>query len=85
LYLMVMNLQLLQKWSNNRSDSYPLPFYLLELGEVVLQNLFGYILEGDVDSSQIEPEDIPLLRFKDQKRHDGNSGSEVCQDTVISV
>ena len=45
-------------------DSYPLPFHPLELGEVVLRDFFGYVLEGEVDDSLIEPEDITLLAFK---------------------
>lgn len=45
-------------------DSYPLEFHPLELGEVVLREFFGYVLEGEVDDSLIEPEDITLLAFK---------------------
>lgn len=48
-------------------DEYALPFHPLELGEVALQNIFGYTLEGDVDVSLIEPQNIPLIRFKRSK------------------
>ena len=45
-------------------DDYPLPFHPLELGEEALKHFFGYQLEGFVDPSLLEPEDIPLMRFK---------------------
>src|SRR3989344_8462103 len=37
---------------------YPFPFHPLELGESVLKEFFGYILEGMHDSSLIDPESI---------------------------
>ena len=43
---------------------YPFPFHPLELGEAALLDLFGYQIEGFVDSNQFEPEDIPLAGFK---------------------
>lgn len=45
-------------------DSYPFPFHPLDLGEATLKDQFGYQLEGFMDSSLIEPETIPLLRYK---------------------
>ncbi|MFA6958105.1 MAG: hypothetical protein WC538_19730 [Thermoanaerobaculia bacterium] len=45
-------------------DPYPFPFHPLELGEAALKELFGYQLEGFMDDSLIEPEDVPLLRFR---------------------
>lgn len=45
-------------------DDYPLPFHPLELGEAALAEFFGYQLEGFVDPSLLDPEQIPLLRFK---------------------
>jgi hypothetical protein len=45
-------------------DEYPFPFHPLELGEAALQEFFGYQLEGVADASQIEPEQIPLMRFQ---------------------
>jgi uncharacterized protein DUF6928 len=48
-------------------DSYPLPFHPLELGEVALKEFFGYQLEGFGDPAPIDPESVPLLRFK--RRH----------------
>ena len=45
-------------------DAYPFPFHPLELAEATLKNQFGYQLEGYIDSSLIEPESIPLVRYK---------------------
>lgn len=50
--------------ADEAEDAYPLPFHPLELGEAALRALFGYQLEGFVDASLIDPESIPLLRFK---------------------
>ena len=46
---------------------YPFPFHPLELGEATLAEFFGYQLEGFVNSSLLEPEHVPLLRFKRTK------------------
>lgn len=43
---------------------YPFVFNPLELGEAALLALFGYQLEGVVDPSQVQPEDISLMYFK---------------------
>jgi hypothetical protein len=53
-------------WSGRHSvgDDYPLPFHPLELGEEVLKQFFGYQLEGNVDSELLEPESIPLIKYK---------------------
>ena len=48
-------------------DEYPFKFHPLDLGEASLRDFFGYVLEGVVDSSLIEPEEIPLLSFKRTK------------------
>jgi len=48
-------------------DEYPLQFHPLDLGETALSKFFGYVLEGPVDESLIEPEDISLLGFKRTK------------------
>lgn len=45
-------------------DAYPFPFHPLELGEAALKDRFGYQLEGLIDASMLEPESIPLLRYK---------------------
>jgi hypothetical protein len=45
-------------------DGYPFPFHPLELGEAALAEFFGYQLEGVIDSSLLEPEQVSLLRFK---------------------
>lgn len=49
-------------------DAYPLPFHPLELGEAALGALFGYHLEGPVDETLLDPETIPLMRFKRKRR-----------------
>jgi hypothetical protein len=48
-------------------DSYPLPFHPLDLGEVALATLFGYQLEGEINPALLDPEDIPLVRFRRKK------------------
>ena len=48
-------------------SNYPFPFHPLELGEAALLDLFGYQLEGTLHPSHLEPEDIPLMRFKRSK------------------
>ena len=50
------------------ADAYPLPFRHLDLGEKALKEFFGYQLEGFADASLLEPEKIPLMRFKRRKR-----------------
>ena len=50
--------------NDEEKDAYPFPFHPLDLGEETLKNRFGYQLEGFIDSSLLEPESIPLLRFK---------------------
>jgi hypothetical protein len=45
-------------------EAYPLPFHPLDLGEAALKDRFGYQLEGFVDPSLLEPESIPLVRYK---------------------
>ena len=46
------------------ADAYPFPFHPLELGEATLRELFGYQLEGFDDGNLLEPETIPLVRYK---------------------
>ncbi|QKO22743.1 hypothetical protein [Rhodoferax sp. BAB1] len=53
---------------DEEEDAYPFPFHPLELGEEVLKNLFGYQLEGYVDASLLQPESVPLLRYKRIRR-----------------
>ena len=43
---------------------YPFVFHPLELGERALQEFFGYQLEGLIDATQIQPDQIPLMRFE---------------------
>ena len=49
-------------------EEYPLIFHPLELGEVALSSLFGYVLEGYVQPEHIDPSEIPLLAFKRRKK-----------------
>lgn len=59
-------------WSGNRPaveddeepDAYPFPFHPLDLGEATLKDLFGYQLEGYIDATLLEPESVPLIRYK---------------------
>jgi hypothetical protein len=45
-------------------NDYPFPFHPLELGEATLKEFFGYQLEGFVDPTLLEPESIPLIKYK---------------------
>jgi hypothetical protein len=45
-------------------DAYPFPFHPLELGEAALAELFGYQLEGTGVPTVVEPDAIPLVRFR---------------------
>lgn len=45
-------------------SGYPFPFHPLDLGEAALSNLFGYQLEGSIDGTLLEPDAIPLMRYK---------------------
>ena len=45
-------------------DRYPLPFHPLEFGEAVLDATLGFQYEGCVQSESLEPEQVPLLRYK---------------------
>lgn len=59
-------------WSGNRpavdddeeADAYPFPFHPLDLGEATLKDQFGYQLEGYIDASLLQPESVPLVRYK---------------------
>jgi hypothetical protein len=50
--------------SDEEKDAYPFPFHPLDLGEATLKDRFGYQLEGYIDPSLLEPESIPLVRYK---------------------
>ena len=47
-----------------QGETYPFPFDPLDLGEAALKVLFGYQLEGFIDASLLEPESIPLVRYR---------------------
>lgn len=49
---------------DEEEDAYPFPFHPLELGEAALLDLFGYQLEGFADTTRLEPDSIPLVRYK---------------------
>jgi len=50
--------------TDDDEDEYSLPFHPLELGEAALKEFFGYQLEGFIDPSLLQPEAIPLLKYK---------------------
>ena len=50
--------------SADGEDEYPLPFHPLELGEAALKEFFGYQLEGFINPALLEPESIPLVKYK---------------------
>jgi hypothetical protein len=49
---------------DEEAEAYPFPFHPLELGEAALAELFGYQLEGMPDPKLLEPDTIPLVRYK---------------------
>ena len=53
-------------WSGQHpvDDDYPFPFHPLELGEAALKEFFGYQIEGINDSALLEPESIPLVKYR---------------------
>jgi hypothetical protein len=57
-------------WSGQRpateddQSDYPFPFHPLELAEAALKEFFGYQLEGLIDPTLLEPESIPLVKYK---------------------
>jgi Family of unknown function (DUF6928) len=50
--------------TDDEEDDYPLPFHPLEMGEAALKEFFGYQLEGFIDPALLQPESIPLLKYK---------------------
>jgi hypothetical protein len=50
--------------TDDEDDQYPFPFDPLELGEATLKDFFGYQLEGFVHPALIEPESVPLVKYK---------------------
>ena len=49
---------------DDAEDVYPLPFHPLELGEAALKEFFGYHLEGFDDPTLLQPESIPLVKYR---------------------
>ncbi|MGI9323860.1 MAG: DUF6928 family protein [Pseudomonadales bacterium] len=54
--------------ADESAEAYPLPFHPLELGEAALLELFGYQLEALVDRTQVQPEDLPMIRLKRSRK-----------------
>lgn len=50
--------------TDDEESDYPLPFHPLELGEAALKEFFGYQLEGFLDPALLDPESIPLIKYK---------------------
>lgn len=50
--------------TDNDEDDYPFPFHPLELGEAALKEFFDYQLEGFIDPALLQPESIPLVKYK---------------------
>jgi hypothetical protein len=48
----------------HRIEDYPLPFHPLELGDAALAALFGYQLEGPEIEGLLDPETVPLARYR---------------------
>ena len=49
-------------------NTYPFPFHPLEMGEVALKEFFGYQIEGFGDRAPLQPESIPLIKYKRRRR-----------------
>jgi hypothetical protein len=45
-------------------EGYPFQFHPLEMGKAALKEFFGYQLEGPIDSTLLEPESIPLIKYR---------------------
>jgi hypothetical protein len=50
--------------SDDAQNDYPFQFHPLDLGEAVLKEFFGYHFEGFIDPTLLEPESIPLVKYK---------------------
>jgi hypothetical protein len=53
--------------SDEEDNDYPFPFHPLEMGEAALKAMFGYQIEGMVESDDVQPDEIPLTRFVPSK------------------
>lgn len=51
--------------------TYPLPFHPLELGERALQHFFGFVLEGRLDPTAIDPMQVHLAGYRLTSTKDG--------------
>ena len=50
--------------SDDEEDAYPFPFHPLELGEAALEEFFGYQLEGSINRALLDPDAIPLVKYR---------------------
>jgi hypothetical protein len=50
--------------TENDEDDYPFRFHPLELGEAALKEFFNCQLEGFMDPALLDPETIPLVKYK---------------------
>jgi Family of unknown function (DUF6928) len=53
--------------AEGEDEEYPFPFHPLELGEAALREFFGYQLEGRIDPTALQPEQIPLVKLRRAK------------------
>lgn len=51
---------------SDESDSYPLPFHPLDLGEAALLDLFGFQLEGA--DGGLDPFEVPMMAFERKRK-----------------
>ena len=49
-------------------EEYAFPFHPLDLAEVVLAELFGFVLEGTPLDESVDPDDVTLLRYRRRPR-----------------
>ncbi|MFC9158595.1 DUF6928 family protein [Streptomyces bauhiniae] len=52
------------RWPDEDEEPYPLPFHPLELGEDALRALCGFVLEGHLESDDIDADNIHLHGFR---------------------
>lgn len=52
------------EYSVDHDPDYPLPFHPSELGNEALKTFFGFILEGSVDATCFDPEEVEIPAFR---------------------
>lgn len=48
-------------------EDYPLPFHPLDLGEEMLRETLGFVLEGTPAPGDVEPADVPVFAFQPER------------------